>query len=322
MPTAFVTGIEGQDGSYLAELLLGKRYKVVGSVRPGAELSNLSGILGSIEMHQRDLDAPESLARLIADVSPDELYHLAAPSFVATQLHEEKSLLETIIVGVQVIMAVVAAHAPSCRVFLAGSSEMFGTVSTAPQDETTPMRPRAMYGVAKACAHQVLDYYRREHSLFACTGFLYNHESARRGDRFVTRKITRAAARISCGQQTELRLGDLNAGRDWGYAPDYVQAMWAMLQNDIAEDFVVATGQLHTVGEFADLAFARLGLDSRDYVVVDPTFVRPPEPVPLIGDASRIGHRLGWRPTRSFADIVNEMVERDLTLVHGTTKQE
>jgi GDPmannose 4,6-dehydratase len=310
--TALITGIDGQDGSCLAELLIKDSCNVVGVAKPDEPLRNIDPAKTVLNLQSIDLcDAP-ALAELIARIKPDQLYHLGAPSFVATDPSEDHQILEAITLGTQAVLSAVADGAPACRVFLAGSSEMFGAPDKAPQNEATAFRPRSIYGLAKVCAHQALIYYRRRYGLFACTGFLYNHESPRRGERFVTRKITAAAARISRGLQDTVQLGDLDALRDWGYAPDYVTAMQAMLQNDRAEDFVIATGQLHSVRDLAERAFARVNLDYQQYVAVDPSLVRAGEEVPLVGDARAIKKRLGWSATRPFGDIIDEMVDCEL----------
>lgn len=322
MTTALITGIDGQDGSYLAELLIEDGSDVVGVAKPGEPLRNVDPAKTGLTVRYVDLcDAP-SLAEFIARIKPDQLYHLAAPSFVATDPGEDRQILEAIALGSQAILSAVADSVPACRVFLAGSSEMFGAPEQAPQNEATAFEPRSIYGLAKVHAHQALTYYRRRFGLFACTGFLYNHESPRRGDRFVTRKIAAAAARIARGLQNSVQLGDLGAQRDWGYSPDYVAAMRAMLQNEQAEDFVIATGQLHSVRDLVARAFARVDLDYQQFVVVDPSLVRAGEEVPLVGDARAIKTRLGWSATRAFGDIIDEMVDFELQNIDTVTRIE
>jgi GDPmannose 4,6-dehydratase len=317
--TALITGVDGQDGSYLAELLIKNDHDVVGVVRPGECVRNIDPGMAGLTLVYADLcDAP-GLHQLIAQIKPDHLYHLAAPSVVATAVGEDQEILEAIALGTQAILSAVVREVPDCRLFLAGSSEMFGMPDQAPQNEDCAFLPRSIYGLAKVFAHQTLTYYRRRHDIFACTGFLYNHESPRRGDGFVTRKITAAAARIARGAQKSLQLGDLEARRDWGYAPDYVAAMWAMLQNDRAQDFVIATGQLHSVRELAARAFARVDLDYREFVEVDPALVRADETVPLLGDTTAIKMRLGWSAARAFDDIVDEMVDCELQRIDTET---
>jgi GDPmannose 4,6-dehydratase len=309
---ALITGITGQDGSYLAELLMKDGVDVVGVARPGQSLRNIDRAKANLNLQYVDLCDAHAFQDLIARIKPDQLYHLAAPSFVASDPRDDQKIFEAIATGAQAILSAVVDGAPACRVFLAGSSEMFGAPKQAPQNEATAFQPRSIYGLAKVCAHQTLTYYRRRFGLFACTGFLYNHESPRRGDRFVTRKIAVSAARIARGLQETLQLGDLGARRDWGYAPDYVAAMQAMLQNEQAEDFVIATGQLHSVRDLVACAFARVDLDYQQYVVVDPSLVRAGEEVPLVGDAGAIKARLSWSATRVFGDIIDEMVDCEL----------
>ncbi len=309
---ALITGVGGQDGSYLAELLCSKGYTVSGTVRPGGDLANLAAVRDSVSLREVELSQPVDWHALIDSTSPDEVYHLGGPSFVAVPPSASSATLRAIAFTSQSLLAAVTEARPACRVFFAGSSEMFGAVATSPQNEDTPLRPRSVHGLAKVWAHTALRYYRDNRELFACTGYLYNHESSRRREEFVTRKITAAAARIQCGLGHDLALGSLDAARDWGYAPEYVEAMWRMLQADEPEDFVIASGVTHTVAQLAETAFAHVGLDYRDHLVVDPTLVRPPEANPLCGDPRRIESRLGWRAEKRFADIIAEMVESDL----------
>ena len=322
MTTAFITGIDGQDGSYLAELLIKDGYDVVGVARPGDPLRNIDLTGSRLIIEYADMGDAPTLDQLITRTKPDQLYHLAAPSFLVTDPSEDQKILQAIALGTQAILSAVVREAPDCRVFLAGSSEMFGTPVHAPQDEATAFQPRSVYGLAKVWAHQALTNYRRRFGLFACTGFLYNHESPRRGERFVTRKITTAAARIARGQLGSVQLGDLDAQRDWGYAPDYVAAMRAMLQNEQAEDFVIATGQLHSVRDLVAHAFARVDLDYRQFVTVDSALVRAIEQVPLVGDGSAIKARLGWSSTRTFGDIIDEMVDSELQKIDDVESAE
>lgn len=314
MKRALVTGIGGQDGSYLAELLLDKGYEVHGIELPDVPLPNLAGIESRIALHRGSLLQADWLQRVVQGAAPDECYHLAASSFVSYRFEDEAKILENNIGGTHNLLAALKQQAPRCRFFFASTSEMFGAVEQAPQCETTPFRPRSVYGISKVAGHQLVEYYRRQHGLFACTGILYNHESPRRGLNFVTRKITSTAAKIKLGLESKLVLGNLDAERDWGYAPDYVRAMWLMLQHAEPLDMVIATGQKHTVRDFVSQAFAQVALDYRDYVEVSQEYFREKEAVPLLGDAARARDVLGWKPSRPFADIVREMVQHDLEL--------
>ncbi|MFH7245220.1 MAG: GDP-mannose 4,6-dehydratase [Spirulina sp.] len=321
MKRALITGISGQDGSYLAELLLAKGYEVHGLVRRDAledssrKLSNLNAVKDHITFHAAALDNELSLYKVITKVQPEECYHLAASSFVSYSFEDENSILTTNFNGTHALLASLKEAVPHCRFFFAGSSEMFGTVGTAPQTENTPFNPRSIYGISKLASYHLVRNYRSQYGLFACTGILYNHESPRRDFKFVTRKITAQAARIKRGLADKLYLGNLDALRDWGYAPEYVQAIWQMLQHDTPDDYVLATGVNHSVEQFVDIAFSHLGLNYRDYVEVDPRFYRPAEEVPLCGDASKIRHTLGWQPTKPLSDIIAEMVEHDMHLL-------
>ncbi|MBE9109571.1 GDP-mannose 4,6-dehydratase [Nodosilinea sp. LEGE 07298] len=321
MKRALITGISGQDGSYLAELLLAKGYDVHGLVRRASiedasrQLAKLGPLQEQITFHPAALENELSLYKLIAKVKPDECYHLAASSFVSYSFEEESSILTTNFSGTHFLLASLKEAVPDCRFFFAGSSEMFGTVDAAPQNEATPFNPRSIYGISKLASHHLVRNYRNQYGLFACTGILYNHESPRRDFKFVTRKITAQAARIKMGLDDTLYLGNLDALRDWGYAPDYVQGIWQMLQHDVPDDYVIASGVNHSVQEFVNCAFSHLGLDYRAYVKVDPRFYRPAEEVPLRGDASKIRQILGWQPTKPFEAIVAEMVDHDLSLL-------
>jgi GDPmannose 4,6-dehydratase len=321
MKRALITGISGQDGSYLAELLLAKGYEVHGLVRRDAledssrKLSNLNAVKDHITFHAAALDNELSLYKVITKVQPEECYHLAASSFVSYSFEDENSILTTNFNGTHALLASLKEAVPDCRFFFAGSSEMFGTVDMAPQTENTPFNPRSIYGISKLASYHLVRNYRSQYNLFACTGILYNHESPRRDFKFVTRKITAQAARIKMGLADKLYLGNLNALRDWGYAPEYIQAIWQMLQHDTPDDYVLATGVNHSVEQFVDIAFSHLGLNYRDYVEVDPRFYRPAEEVPLCGDASKIRHTLGWQPTKPLSDIIAEMVEHDMRLL-------
>ncbi|QQE66081.1 GDP-mannose 4,6-dehydratase [Leptolyngbya sp. BL0902] len=321
MKRALITGISGQDGSYLAELLLTKGYEVHGLVRREAiedasrKLANLKAVRNQITFHAAALDNDLSLYKVITKVQPDECYHLAASSFVSYAFEDESSILHTNFSGTHALLSSLKEANPDCRIFFAGSSEMFGTVAAAPQTEDTPFNPRSIYGIAKLASYHLVRNYRAQYGLFACTGILYNHESPRRDFKFVTRKITAQAARIKLGLADKLYLGNLDALRDWGYAPEYVQAMWQMLQHPTPDDYVLATGVNHSVEEFVDIAFSHLGLNYRDYVEVDPRFYRPAEEVPLCGDARKIRQTLGWQPTKPLPDTIAEMVDHDLRLL-------
>lgn len=314
MKRALITGITGQDGSYLAELLLNKGYEVHGIVRrvagPDAEsrLWRIEHFQDRLKLHQATLESYASIHRAVKRVQPDELYHLAAQSFVATSFDDEFSTMAVNVGGTHHVLSAVRDLAPKCRVYFAGSSEMFGNAAECPQRESTAMSPRSPYGVSKVAGFGLTKVYREAYSLHASSGIMFNHESPRRGSEFVTRKIARGAARIKTGMDSEIRLGNLEASRDWGHAVDYVQAMWLMLQQDEPGDYVVATGESHTVREFAALAFECVGLDWLDHVVTDKALLRPAEVCELRGDASRAHTVLGWEPDYRFRDLVREMV--------------
>jgi GDPmannose 4,6-dehydratase len=314
---ALVTGITGQDGSYLAELLVGKEYRVCGVVRPERKDSapRLEAVRDRVELFPADLLDESALVELLRRVQPDEVYNLAATTFVPACWDRPAEAIELSTVSVTRLLDVIRRVCPAARFFQAGSSEMFGNAAEAPQRETTPFHPRSPYGAAKVSAHYITSAYREAYGLFACSGILFNHESPRRGLEFVTRKITHAVARIKLGLAGELRLGNLQAKRDWGYAGDYVRAMWLMLQQGAADDFVIGTGEIHSVEEFVSIAFEHVGLDWHDHVVVDPQFYRPAEVFQLRADPSRARQRLGWSPELSFRDLVRSMVEADLAAV-------
>jgi len=317
---ALITGIAGQDGSYLAELLLAKGYEVHGIVRRIAiedsehKLKNIGHLLDRIKLHVASLDNVLSLIKVVRAVSPDECYHLAASSFVSYSFEDEMSILNNNINTTHYLLAALKEFVPQCRFYYAGSSEMFGTVAHSPQDEATPFNPRAIYGVSKVAGYHLVRNYRSQYDMFACSGILYNHESPRRGYEFVTRKIVSSAVKIKLGLRHELALGNLDAHRDWGYAPDYVNAMWLMLQAEKPDDYVVATGETHTVREFVDMAFSAVNLDYEKYVRVDPKFFRPTEQVQLCGNPARIMAALGWKRTRTLREIVAEMVAEEMKL--------
>ena len=314
--TALITGINGQDGSYLAELLLSKGYRVAGIVRRSSTETQqrIEHIRSKIEIYQADLLDQSSLAKVLADVQPDEVYNLAAMSFVPTSWQQPVLTAEFTAVGVTRMLEALRQSCPTAKFYQASSSEMYGKVLEVPQSENTPFYPRSPYGVAKAYGHYITVNYRESYSLFACSGILFNHESPRRGLEFVTRKITDAVAKIKLGLQSELRLGNLDARRDWGFAGDYVRAMWLMLQQDTADDFVIGTGETHTVREFVEIAFNHVGLDHQKYVVVDPKFYRPAEVDLLLGNPTKAMKTLGWKPDVSFNQLVTMMVDADLKL--------
>lgn len=310
---ALITGITGQDGSYLAEFLLSKGYEVHGVCRrtSSPNVERIEHLLDRMEMHAGDLLDQGSLQALLQEIRPTEVYNLAAQSFVATSWGQPLLTGEVTGLGVTRLLEAIRTIDPSIRFYQASSSEMFGKVHETPQRETTVLHPRSPYGVAKVYGHYLTINYRESFGMFACSGILFNHESPRRGLEFVTRKITDAAARIKLGLQDELRLGNLDAKRDWGFAGDYVQAMWLMLQQEQADDYVIGTGELHTVREFVELAFERLDLDWQKYVVVDPKFFRPAEVDLLLADCSKAKRELGWKPQMSFKELVSTMVDAD-----------
>jgi GDPmannose 4,6-dehydratase len=314
---ALITGITGQDGSYLAELLLEKGYEVAGVVRRSSteRFERLEGIRDRIRILQADIHDQTSLIGAMRRFEPDEVYNLAAQSFVPTSWAQPVLTGDFTGLGVTRVLEAIRQVNPAIRFYQASSSEMFGKVRETPQTERTPFHPRSPYGVAKVYGHHITVNYRESYGLFAVSGILFNHESPRRGLEFVTRKISHTVARIARGQARELRLGNLDAARDWGFAGDYVRAMWMMLQRDEPEDFVVATGEAHTVREFAAAAFARAGLDWEDFVIVDPELHRPAEVEHLVGDASKARRMLGWKPEVGFGELVGMMVDADLAAI-------
>ena len=320
MKKALITGIAGQDGSYLAELLLAEGYEVHGIVRRIAiedtehKLKNLRHVLDRVHLHVASLDNVLSMIKVIKDLVPDECYHLASSSFVSYSFEDEISILNNNVNSTHFLLAAIGEFAPRCRVYFSGTSEMFGNVAASPQDEQTPFNPRSIYGISKVAGYHLVKNYRQQYGLFACSGILYNHESPRRGYEFVTRKIVSSAVKIKLGRQGVLALGNLDACRDWGYAPDYVQAMWLMLQADSPDDFVVASGEMHSVREFVAAVFQELGLDYEKYVKVDPSFFRPAEQIQLCGNPAKAVERLGWQRTKTFQGLVKAMVESELNL--------
>jgi GDPmannose 4,6-dehydratase len=314
---ALITGITGQDGSYLAELLLDNGYEVHGMVRRSSteRFERIEHLRNRITLHQGDLLDERSLVDTLRAARPDEIYNLAAMSYVAVSWIQPTLTAEFTGVGVTRLLEAVREVCPEAGFYQASSSEMFGKVLEAPQTEATPFYPRSPYGAAKAYGHHITVNYRESYGLRACSGILFNHESERRGLEFVTRKITWHAAAIKLGRADELRLGNLDAKRDWGYAKDYVEAMWLMLQQDRADDYVVATGVTNTVQRCAELAFDHVGLDWRRYVVIDDAFMRPAEVDLLVGDSSKAKRDLGWAPRTSFEELVRLMVNADLELL-------
>ncbi len=314
---ALITGITGQDGSYLAEFLLEKGYEVIGMVRRTSTINfeRIRHIQDRITLVQGDLLDQSSLIDILREHRPHEVYNLAAQSFVPTSFKQPVLTGEFTALGVTRLLEAIRLVDPTIRFYQASSSEMFGKVKEVPQNENTPFHPRSPYGVAKVYAHWITVNYRESYGMFAVSGICFNHESPRRGLEFVTRKITYTAAKIKLGLAHELRLGNLEARRDWGYAPDYVRAMWLMLQQDEPEDYVIATGETHSVREFVELAFDYLGLDWRKYVVVDPALYRPADVDLLVGDATKARTKLGWAPSVSFEQLVKIMVDADLELV-------
>ncbi len=314
MKTAFITGITGQDGSYLAEHLLEKGYRVVGAVRRSSTVAyeRIAHLVDRVELVSADLLDQHSLVDAMAGCKPDEVYNLAAQSFVQTSWTQPVLTGEFTAMGVTRMLEAVRKAAPNARFYQASSSEMFGKVVESPQSENTPFYPRSPYGVAKVYGHWITVNYRESYNMFAVSGILFNHESPRRGLEFVTRKVTDAAARIKLGKAREVRLGNLEARRDWGFAGDYVDAMWRMLQHDEPEDFVIGTGETCSVRDLCEAAFEVVGLDYREHVVQDPKFLRPAEVDLLVADPSLAEERLGWKPTVTFRELVRMMVEADL----------
>ncbi len=315
---ALITGIAGQDGSYLAELLLDHGYQVHGVVRrealedPQHRLSNINHILADVQLHVGAIDNHLSIYKIISQIKPDECYHLASSSFVSYNFEDESSLVANNFTATHALLAGIKELVPECRVYFAGSSEMFGDARVSPQNESTPFNPRSVYGISKLAAFHLARNYREHHRLFVAAGILYNHESPRRGYQFVTRKISATVAKIHLGLASRLELGNIDALRDWGYAPDYVSAMHSMLQRETPEDFVIATGVLHSVRDFLSKAFAVVDLNYESYTHINPSHFRPGEAVPLCGDATKARKILNWKPSRTFDQIIEEMVLADI----------
>ncbi|MGA2490217.1 MAG: GDP-mannose 4,6-dehydratase [Anaerolineales bacterium] len=314
MPVALITGITGQDGSYLAEFLLSKGYSVVGMVRRSSTITfeRIQHILNNIDIAQGDLHDQSSLVAALEQYQPDEIYNLAAQSFVSSSWSQAVLTGEVTALGVTRLLEAIRSVCPKARFYQASSSEMFGKATETPQRETTSFYPRSPYGVAKVYGYWITVNYRESYGLYTVSGILFNHESPRRGMEFVTRKIAHGAASIKLGLSKELHLGNLEARRDWGFAGEYVQAMWRMLQQETPEDFVIGTGETHSVREFADLAFKYVGLNYEDYVIQDPHFLRPSEVDALISNPAKAHQRLSWEPKVKFQELVEMMVEADL----------
>lgn len=319
----FITGVAGQDGSYLAELLLSKGYEVHGGVRErfsGAEdprAMRLTSIMDRLSIHECDVTEESDVERVIRELVPDEIYHLASDVEPRILFDEEEEILKVNFESSRSILRVVKRFAPKARVYIAGSSLMFGNPETMPQNERTPLNPTTPYGIAKTAAYHLARMYRAAHGVFACTGILYNHESPRRDERFLPKKITKAAARISKGMQKELTLGNIETRRDWGFAGDFVESMWLMLQQDSADDFVIGTGEAHSVRDILEIAFGEVKLRWKDYVKIDEKFFRKDDPVTLVADPRKAKEKLGWLPQTSFYDLIHMMVNEDLRLAEA-----
>jgi GDPmannose 4,6-dehydratase len=324
---ALISGITGQDGSYLAELLLEKDYEVHGMVRrvaiedPEHRLWRIKHIVGDIELHPASLESYPSIFKVVSKVKPTEIYHLAAQSFVSYSFEDEFSTLNTNINGTHHMLSSFREVVPEARFYFAGSSEMIGEANVIPQNEDTPFHPRSAYGISKVAGFELTRNYREAYNLHASSGILFNHESPRRGFEFATRKITSHAAKIKLGLAKELRLGNLDASRDWGHAQEYVRAMWLMLQQNEPDDYVIATGETHSIREFLETAFGYLGIDYRNYIVTVPQLYRPAEIQLLLGDCSKAKRRLGWTYSCSFDTLVHEMVEADLEYYKGGDRE-
>jgi len=323
MKKALITGINSQDGSYLAELLLEKGYEVHGTVRRSSienanKLSNIKSILDKIQIHTCYIDDHLSIYKLISIIKPDECYHLAASSFVSYSFDDEISTISTNFNSTQYLLSSIKELVPNCKFYFAGSSELFGKADVFPQNEETRFNPRSIYGISKLASYYVVKNYREAYGLYACTGITYNHESPRRSPHFVTRKITSGIAKIKSQKDYKLELGNIDAIRDWGYAGDYVEAMWRILNNPSGpKDYVVATGIPHTVKDFLKIAFSLVNLDYKDFIVINENYYRSPEKIPLLGDATCIRNELNWKPKKEFDEIVKEMVLNDIMISKG-----
>jgi len=316
MKKAIITGITGQDGSYLAELLLSKDYEVHGLVRRESfedieKLENIKHIKDRLHLHEGSLNDHLTIYKIFSKVLPDECYHLSASSFVNYSFNDEFQTMNNNFNSTHYLLSTIREVKKDCKFYFAGSSEMFGEPIETPQNENTPFNPKSIYGISKVSSHYLLKNYREREGIFACTGIMYNHESPRRGSQFVTKKIISSAVRIKMGLQKELHLGNLDAKRDWGYAPDYVNAMWMILQQEKADDFIIATGNLHTVREFLEITFSYLELNYQDFVKVDSQFFRASEHNPLCGNPTKIKKIIGWKNTKSLENIIKEMIDNE-----------
>lgn len=317
MRKAIITGITGQDGSYLAELLLSKGYEVHGLVRRESfedieKLDNIKHIMDKLYLHEGSLNDHLTIYKVFTKVLPDECYHLSASSFVNYSFNDEFQTMNNNFNSTHYLLSTIREVKKDCRFYFAGSSEMFGEPIETPQTEDTPFNPKSIYGISKVSSHYLLKNYREKENIFACTGIMYNHESSRRGSQFVTKKIISAAVKIKLGLQKELYLGNLDAKRDWGYAPDYVYAMWKILQCDIADDFIISTGRLHSVRNFLEITFSYLDLDYNNYVKVDPKFFRASEKNPLCGNPAKLKEMIEWENTKNLEEIIYEMIDFEL----------
>jgi len=320
---ALITGITGQDGSYLAEFLLAKGYEVHGIVRrvaleyPEHRLWRIRNILDKVQLHSGSLESYASIFKIVEKVKPDECYHLAAQSFVSYSFEDEFSTINTNINGTHYVLSAIEEKAPKCKFYFAASSEMFGLAKETPQNENTPFHPRSTYGISKVTGFHLVQNYREAYNIFGCNGMLFNHESPRRGFEFVTRKISLGVAKIKLGITKKIKLGNLDAKRDWGYAGDYIEAMWLMLQQDKPDDYVIATGETHSVKDFVELAFKYVGLDWEECVITDKKLYRPAEVNLLQGNYSKAEKELGWKPKVKFEDLIKIMVDADMHVAGG-----
>ena len=317
MRKAIITGIVGQDGSYLAELLLSKGYEVHGFVRRESfedieKLENIKHIKDRLHLHEGSLNDHLTIYKIFSKVLPDECYHLSASSFVNYSFNDEFQTMNNNFNSTHYLLSTIREVKKECKFYFAGSSEMFGEPKVSPRTEDTPFNPKSIYGISKLSSHYLLKNYREKEGIFACTGIMYNHESPRRGSQFVTKKIISSAVRIKMGLQNELYLGNLDAKRDWGYAPDYVEAMWKILQAEKADDFIISTGKLHTVREFLEIAFIYLDLSYENYIKLDPKFFRASEKKPLCGNPSKIKNSIGWENSKSLENIIKEMIDNEI----------
>lgn len=326
MKKALISGITGQDGSYLAELLLAKGYEVHGIARrvsledPDVRMWRIRHILDDVHIHSASMESYASIFNIVSEVKPDEFYHFAAQSYVSYSFEDEFSTINTNLNGTHYVLSAIKRIAPACRVYFSASSEMFGNPDESPQNELSRFRPRSPYGISKLAGFELTRNYRETYGLFTVSGILFNHESPRRGREFVTRKISSAAARIKLGIDNKIVLGNIDARRDWGHARDYVEAMWMMLQQEAPEDYLIATGQTHSVRDFLEVAFGHLDLDYRQYLEIRDEFYRPAEKNLLCGNALNAKNKLGWIPRISFEELVREMVEHDLSLISGNKR--